>query len=75
MANRAGSEGDLTFWGGSRIVDPFGRTLAQAKGDGEELVSARVDFADLRRARYRLPTVRDANLPLLRRELDRIAHA
>src|SRR5205823_4003977 len=27
MANRVGREGDLTFWGGSRIVDPFGRTL------------------------------------------------
>jgi len=75
MANRVGREGDLTFWGGSRIVDPLGRTLAQAKGDGEELVTARLAFADVRLARYRLPTVRDANLPLLRRELDRIAHA
>lgn len=75
MANRVGREGDLTFWGGSRIVDAFGRTLAQSKGDDEELVLAHVDYADVRRARYRLPTLRDANLPLLRRELERIAHA
>jgi predicted amidohydrolase len=72
MANRVGREGGLTFWGGSRIVDPYGRTLARAGGDGEALVHARIDFADVRRARYRLPTVRDANLPLLQREIARI---
>ena len=73
MANRVGREGDLTFWGGSRILDPFGRTLAQAAGDGEELVRARIDYAEVRRARYLLPTVRDANLPLVQREVERIA--
>jgi predicted amidohydrolase len=72
MANRVGREGDLTFWGGSRIVDAFGRTVAQAKGDGEELVRAAIDFDAIRRARYRLPTVRDANLPLVQREIERI---
>jgi N-carbamoylputrescine amidase len=72
MANRVGREGDLSFWGGSRIVDPFGGTIAQAGNDREELVQARVDIADVRRARHRLPTVRDANLPLLSREIARI---
>ncbi len=74
MANRVGVEGDLTFWGGSRILDPFGQTLAVAAGAEEALVHARVDFAAVRRARYRLPTVRDANLPLVQREIDRILH-
>ncbi|MEP7062897.1 MAG: nitrilase-related carbon-nitrogen hydrolase [Betaproteobacteria bacterium] len=73
MANRVGQEGDLTFWGGSRILDPFGATLARAAGDGEELVQARVDYDSVRRARYLLPTLRDANLALVRRELARIA--
>jgi predicted amidohydrolase len=73
MANRVGRERELTFWGGSRIIDPFGRTLAQATGDGEDLVRARVDFGEVRRARYLLPTVRDANLPLVQREIERIA--
>lgn len=72
MANRVGREGELTFWGGSRIVDPFGRTVASAT-DGEALVHARIDYADVRRARYLLPTLRDANLPLVQREIDRIA--
>jgi len=72
MANRVGREAGLTFWGGSRILDPFGRTLAKAEGSGEALVHARIDYADVRRARYLLPTVRDANVALLRRELERI---
>ena len=47
----------------------------QAEGTDEALVRARIDFADVRRARYRLPTVRDANTSLVQRELARIASA
>lgn len=75
MANRVGREGDLTFWGGSRILDPFGRIVARAESDGEELVVATVDYEQVRRARYLLPTVRDANLPLVLRETERLARA
>jgi predicted amidohydrolase len=75
MANRVGRDGDLTFWGGSRIVDAFGHTLAQAEGADEALVHARIDFADVRRARFQLPTLRDANTPLVQRELERVASA
>ncbi len=72
MANRVGTEHDLTFWGGSRILDPFGGVLATAAGTGEELVHATLDFDAVRRARFRLPTVRDANMPLIAREWDRL---
>jgi len=75
MANRVGCEDDLTFWGGSRIVDANGRTLAEAERGTEALVRARLAYGDIRRARYRLPTIRDANVPLLQRELARIADA
>jgi len=75
MANRVGSEGDLTFWGGSRILDPFGRSLAHAAGSGAELARAQINFESVRRARYQLPTLRDANLPLLHREVERLLRA
>ncbi|HVE50954.1 MAG TPA: nitrilase-related carbon-nitrogen hydrolase [Casimicrobiaceae bacterium] len=72
MANRVGREGGLTFWGGSRILDPFGCQIAAAAGNSEQLVRAKLDFDDVRRARYQLPTLRDANLPLLEREIARL---
>ncbi len=72
MANRVGAEGDLTFWGGSRILDSFGRPLAHATGSGEEMVHAQLNFGDVRRARYLLPTVRDSNVPLVHREIGRL---
>jgi len=72
MANRVGTEDDLTFWGGSRIVGPFGRVLAQAGDAREQLVRARIATIDVQRARTLLPTMRDANLPLLAAELGRL---
>ena len=71
FANRIGAEGALTFWGGSRIVDPFGATLSEL-GEEEGIAIADLDYADVRRARYRLPTVRDSNLDLLAREVERL---
>lgn len=72
MANRVGSEGDLKFWGGSCVVDPFGRMIAEAEGDAETLVEAELDYDQVRRARYLLPTVRDSNLALVLREAQRL---
>jgi len=72
MANRVGREGGLEFWGGSCILDPYGRVLAQADGEGEHLIGASLDYQDLRRARYLLPTVRDSNLDLVLRESERL---
>ena len=71
MANRVGPEMDLTFWGGSRILDPFGHPLAIA-GQEADLISAELDFAEVRRARALLPTVRDSNIGLVERETDRL---
>lgn len=71
MVNRVGKEHNLSFWGGSRIVDPFGRELAVA-GSEEELLCATLDFDDVRRARVQLPTVRDSNIALVQRETARL---
>jgi N-carbamoylputrescine amidase len=71
MVNRIGKEKGLTFFGGSRIVDPFGEEIAVA-GDGEELITAELDFDQVRKARYQLPTVRDSNLALIHLETSRL---
>jgi len=72
MANRVGREGDLEFWGGSCIVDAFGRIVAGTDGNHETLVRERLDYEAVRRARYLLPTVRDSNLGLVVREAQRL---
>jgi predicted amidohydrolase len=41
--NRVGSEGDMEFWGGSFVIDAFGKTLARGS-DREEIVLATVDL-------------------------------
>lgn len=74
MCNRVGKEGELSFWGGSRILDPFGKTLVKA-GDREELAIAELDYERVRKARYLLPTVRDSNLCLIVREAERLLGA
>ncbi len=71
MANFVGEQNGAHFWGGSRLIDPFGTTLAQA-GDGEELIFADLDFQAVMTARYHLPTLRDSNLDLIYRELGRL---
>jgi len=71
MVNRVGIEEDLTFWGGSRILDPFGKPLAVA-GDQPEMIVSTLDYGELRRARALLPTVRDSNIALVERETNRL---
>jgi predicted amidohydrolase len=71
MANHCGMRGGLQFWGGSRILDAFGRELACAGGE-PALVTAEIDFRDVRAARSRLPTIRDADPELVRGELKRL---
>jgi N-carbamoylputrescine amidase len=72
LCNRAGTEGQYKFWGGSRILDPYGRILSQA-GAGEEFIAARLDYADVENARYSHPIVRDCRIDTVLRELTRAA--
>jgi predicted amidohydrolase len=71
MVNHCGARGGLTFWGGSRIVDAFGRELARA-GDHGEFIVADLDLAQVAVARERLPTIRDADPQLIQAELTRL---
>lgn len=71
-ANRVGFEDGLNFFGGSTVYDPDGRQIARAAYNDEALTLAEVDLAQLRRTRTRLPLLRDENLYLVKKEIDRI---
>jgi N-carbamoylputrescine amidase len=74
VANRIGTEGSLQFWGGSFIADPFGRILARASHDREEVLVARCDLGLIEETRRSWPFLRDRRIDayggLVRRLLD-----
>ena len=72
--NRVGSEGELEFWGGSFICDPYGNILSKGSHDKAELVMAECDLALVETARIHWPFLRDRRIDaydgLLKRCLD-----
>ena len=52
----------LEFWGGSFIADPFGRVLAQASHDKEEILIAEIDLKLLEDTRRNWPFLRDRRI-------------
>jgi predicted amidohydrolase len=57
--NLVGIEDGLQFWGGSRLVGPNGKILAQAKYDEEDLVMCDVDYTDIKPVETFVPALRD----------------
>jgi len=43
--NRVGREGQLRFWGGSFVADPFGEVIARASRSKEEVLVASLDLS------------------------------
>jgi len=69
VANRVGQEGNLSFFGGSAVADPYGNLIAQSK-DGEELLFVDIDLARATKARLnadylvdRRPEIYNPTLP------------
>jgi N-carbamoylputrescine amidase len=52
----------LEFWGGSFICDPFGRVIAEASHDREEILIAEVDLKVLEDTRRNWPFLRDRRI-------------
>jgi N-carbamoylputrescine amidase len=71
--NRAAGPG-LEFWGGSFIADPFGRVIAKASHENEEILLAEVDLKLIEETRRNWPFLRDRRIdayaPIAQRFLD-----
>jgi len=61
-ANRVGLEGNLEFWGGSFVADPFGRILAKASHDREEILIVPCDRRLIGETRRNWPFLRDRRI-------------
>ena len=62
VVNRVGQEGQLRFWGQSFVVDPFGRVLAKASEDEEEVLVVECDLELIDRTRQNWPFLRDRRI-------------
>lgn len=66
FCNYVGPEGELEFWGGSRIVGAKGDIKAQAKVLEEDFVVGDLDPAETEEARFNRPTMRDTRMEAFR---------
>ena len=62
VVNRVGREGGIRFWGQSFVADPFGRVLARASADAEEVLVVECDLAEIERTRRHWPFLRDRRI-------------
>jgi N-carbamoylputrescine amidase len=73
LGNRAEGPG-LEFWGGSFLADPFGRVIAKASHDKEEILIGEIDLALMEDTRRNWPFLRDRRIdayaPITQRYLD-----
>ncbi|GAB4241249.1 MAG: carbon-nitrogen hydrolase [Candidatus Methylacidiphilales bacterium] len=72
--NRVGPEGELTFWGGSFVSDPFGEIMHLAAHDQEETFLVDCELNEVDRTRRHWPFLRDRRIdaygPITSRYLD-----
>jgi N-carbamoylputrescine amidase len=71
--NRAEGKG-LEFWGGSFLADPFGRIVAEASHDKEEILVGEVNLKTIEEIRRNWPFLRDRRIdsyaPITQRLID-----
>jgi N-carbamoylputrescine amidase len=72
--NRVGDEGDMKFWGGSFIANPFGTLIYKASHDEEETTVTEIDLQKSEYYRTHWPFLRDRRIdsyePILKRFID-----
>jgi len=60
--NRVGVEGEIQFWGGSFLADPYGKVLQQASHDVEQNLVLECDLGLIDTARTHWPFFRDRRI-------------
>ena len=72
FVNRVGVDESITFWGGSEVIGPSGRTIFSAPMHDEGLFLTAIDPAEVRRERIATPLLRDERPEVVMRQLDEI---
>jgi N-carbamoylputrescine amidase len=76
LGNRVEGKG-IEFWGGSFLADPFGRVIAKASHDAEEILIGEIDLGLIEDTRRNWPFLRDRRIdayaPITQRFLDPVS--
>ena len=72
FVNRIGTKGELDFWGGSHVMDPWGELVVEAPLHEPAAITVELDLDNVRRRRRDMPLVKEARLALLNREIERL---
>lgn len=72
--NRVGTEEGLTFWGGSQVIDPFGKTLCELPMYEEAESICDIDMESVTRARSLFPHQKEGRPDFILQEMWRIRH-
>lgn len=72
FVNRVGDEAGARFWGGSRVLDPWGEEVARASDEQPSLELVDIDLGAPRRRRREMPLLQESRLGLVSREIERL---
>lgn len=72
MANRVGVEDGVTYWGGSMAYSPLGDKLIEFSLTEEETKRIEVVRKEIIKSRFESSSIKDENLELVKKEIDRI---
>ncbi|QGK70524.1 amidohydrolase [Allosaccharopolyspora coralli] len=72
FVNRVGEEAGASFWGGSRVLDPWGEVVAEAPQWSSSLTVVDIDVRAARKRRREMPLLQESRFGLVSREVNRL---
>lgn len=73
LVNRVGNENDISFYGHSKLIDPYGRIIAQCPYGEPSVQIAEIDPSFVREIRTLLPVIRDEDVHVTMRHYQEIS--
>lgn len=72
LVNRVGKEGDISFYGHSKVIDPFGQVITQCPFHDEAIEICEIEYRNVKEVRRILPIMRDEDIDLTIRHYNEI---
>ncbi len=73
IVNRVGEEEDKSFYGNSKVIDPYGQVVDQCPFNDESTQTCEIDYSKVKEIRKILPIMRDEDVDLTIRHYQEIA--